>query len=445
MVAGDSCFLRAGTYSYGTSSAVRPANSGTSSQPITYQNYNGEAVTISLTAQAGTSNYAFDLSGRNYHVINGFTMTGGEACVLMYAGSNYNQILNNTCTGGQRGGIMVVGSANNNTVRGNTVHDAVIENWPRGTKNASKGEFWGNCLTILFGASNNLIENNLVYWCHGEGISTGIGSGNVIRGNIVSDAWSVNIYVDGAPNTIVENNFSYVSTDAKNWTPLSGANLEQATGIGISTEPLSGNTINGLIIRNNISVNANGCIYHFPSQPGITDNNIQIYNNTCVQNNGGIKWVTGAVTNISIRNNIITGPLANNGDATIQMNPAPSGGTNTISNNSYSATPANFCWVNCTASFASWVASSGDTFSTTTNPGLVNAAIIPPRLWSDPSLPAPSPVQPLATMVAPYMPASGSAPTINTGATLSGFAYDILGTTRPQGAAWDIGAAELSF
>ena len=34
-------------------------------------------------------------------------------------------------------------------------------------------------------------------------------------------------------------------------------------------------------------------------------------------------------------------------------------------------------------------------------------------------------------------------PAIDTGATISGFSTDILGVSRPQGAAWDIGAYEL--
>jgi hypothetical protein len=36
----------------------------------------------------------------------------------------------------------------------------------------------------------------------------------------------------------------------------------------------------------------------------------------------------------------------------------------------------------------------------------------------------------------------GNSPAVNAGATLTGFNYDIAGTTRPQGAAWDMGAYE---
>ena len=43
MVAGDTCLVRAGTYR----ETVTPANSGTSSQPMTFSNYNGEVVIVS--------------------------------------------------------------------------------------------------------------------------------------------------------------------------------------------------------------------------------------------------------------------------------------------------------------------------------------------------------------------------------------------------------------
>jgi hypothetical protein len=43
MVAGDTCYIRAGTYR----ETVTPTNSGTSGSPIKYLNYNGESVTIS--------------------------------------------------------------------------------------------------------------------------------------------------------------------------------------------------------------------------------------------------------------------------------------------------------------------------------------------------------------------------------------------------------------
>ncbi len=43
MVAGDTCYVRAGTYR----ETVTPAHSGASGQPITFSNYNGEVVTVS--------------------------------------------------------------------------------------------------------------------------------------------------------------------------------------------------------------------------------------------------------------------------------------------------------------------------------------------------------------------------------------------------------------
>src|SRR5262249_18037722 len=169
---------------------------------------------------------------------------------------------------------------------------------------------------------NNLVENNVVYWVHGEGISTGIGSGNTIRGNIVSDAWSANIYVDGAPNTTIENNLSYVTSEAKSW-PVGNPNTNWPLGIGVSPEPTTRELIDGLIIRNNIVVNANGCVWKFIEEVVQPASNMSVYNNTCVGNASGIKFQNGTtMNNLNIRNNIIVGGLATY-DATIQIDPAP--------------------------------------------------------------------------------------------------------------------------
>src|SRR6202035_643780 len=57
-VAGDSCLIMAGTYH----ETVTPANSGTSSEPITFAPYNGASVTIDgADAVTGWTQYSGDI------------------------------------------------------------------------------------------------------------------------------------------------------------------------------------------------------------------------------------------------------------------------------------------------------------------------------------------------------------------------------------------------
>ncbi len=76
MVAGDTAFIRAGTYR----ETVRPKNSGTQNAPITFMPYNGESVTI---------------SGADVFPANSWTLSGGsiyKAKAAWDLGPSFNQI-----------------------------------------------------------------------------------------------------------------------------------------------------------------------------------------------------------------------------------------------------------------------------------------------------------------------------------------------------------------
>lgn len=87
LVAGDTVYIRSGIYS---SQQIIPSNSGTSGNYITYQNYNGEGVTLSGHP------VALYLYGNDYIKIDGLRMQNCRKYFVLLGGANYNIIQN--CT-----------------------------------------------------------------------------------------------------------------------------------------------------------------------------------------------------------------------------------------------------------------------------------------------------------------------------------------------------------
>ena len=441
VVAGDTCLFRGGTYTHSANGTawINVVTNGTAGNPITFKAYPGETPIINMQVVSGLAQTVKDTMGftiyfsKAYIVIDGFEINGGEGGVVGYAGADNITVRNMHIHHGWNGGIACWNTCSNWLVEDNVVHDAIQKNWPRGTVD-SCCDTWGGAITIASNVSNITYRRNTVYWNHGEGIVTGIGSSNILfDSNVVADCWSVCLYTDGGNNIEVRNNLIYLTTEAKTWSSL-GFTTSNALGIGAAVEPDASfvSALDNLRIHDNVVVNTAACFRAFPEQAGHTFSNWYIYNNTCIDNDQGIRIDnSGApITNITMRNNIVRSRGSGAGGRIVQFVPAPTG-SNFFSNNIYDGTSQVFDINGTTMNFASWVAATGESNSFFTPP-LLASYTTPCRLWN--SAPYSSGACATSAIVAPGQLTSTS-PAINTGLNFSISCLPPLNCTQQMGAA----------
>lgn len=164
MVAGDTCFIRAGTYT--ETAEVRFTRSGTSSAPITLKNYQNEAPVIRFADRTlGTSRISiWNQGGKNvatgWIVIEGLTLTNMGVGIRPYSAHDI-VIKNNTIYDNHYHGIL--GAAIRATIQNNVIyHNGEFSDCAAGivTCNKDHGIYLsGNDNTII----NNVIYDNLSY------------------------------------------------------------------------------------------------------------------------------------------------------------------------------------------------------------------------------------------------------------------------------------------
>jgi hypothetical protein len=177
-----------------------------------------------------------------------------------------------------------------------------------------------------------------------------------------------------------------------------------------------------LDVRNNICVNATSGIGHNSGieiqspNSGVTNpwRTVHIYNNTIFKANGTcILIASGNASNVAVVENNV---LQTCGDGGLI---APPGEIAAHDHNDFFNITGNAISYN--GSFACASVTSTEPHSLCSDPKLISSSI-------------------------PYADAGfkleSSSPVIDKGITLEGFSNDYFGTTRPQGSAWDIGAAE---
>lgn len=187
-VAGDSVLVNAGTYA-GTS--VNPANSGTSTSPITFTANPGVLVS------GGTR--AFALSGRSDIVVSGFTVTGTSSYGISVTGGCSNVVVSGaTITATSSYGIFV-SAGSNVVVSGSTVTGTV--GYGIAVSGGSNVTISGN--TVSF-AGQPVSGQNVA------GIYVGSLAGGVVSGNISHDNSAHGIYLTGSTTGVtVQGNTSY--------------------------------------------------------------------------------------------------------------------------------------------------------------------------------------------------------------------------------------------
>ncbi len=439
---GDVVYVRAGTYA---EFAVR--TSGSPGSPITFRNYSGETVTVQPSSPLVL--VTIYIVSSNYIIIDGFLVKGGlhEGILINGPNASNNQVLNCEVSGAGRHGIFIFAQAHNNLVKNNRVHDNVTENWPRGT-----AAIWGTGTAVVHGSLNNVFEDNYIYWNHGEGfVAENVSDGTIFRRNVVADNWSANVYINGSKNAIVENNFIYHTSVGKFWPSIlppgdPHANDSNSPGLAVSieveTEFFGVQSVDNLTIRNNIVVNGlNGLRVWVdaPTKP-VNTSGWLVANNTFVNNDDGIVFDPPAtIRTSSFKNNIVW--QGNGGFVFSITTPGPN---LTFTNNLYFGSQNLFHWGPSNTTYTTWRSTSGEVASLWSDPRLQNASAIPPRFWSNPSLPPPSPILPRETVSGPYKLASGS-PAIDAGVAIPGVVTDAWGTSRPYGNLPDIGAHEFAI
>ncbi len=273
--AGDIVYVKQGTYKELTMSgpetdinALKPQNSGTAGNYITYQAYPGHAVIIDQNNEG----LGFFISARHYIKIKGFIIrniwgaTDKGAGVMTTANASNvivedNHIYNLDGIPGSNIAGIRFDSVVKAEARNNLIHDVLVG-----------GEDNGNASGITsYAMEDVIIENNTLYNAHNglyHKMSSG-GIGALVRKNIIYNT-SRGLYYDvaggGSPphiNQRITQNIIYNTFDA---------------------------------IRLDASDSA-----------GVNDG-FHVWNNTIIAGNGSGIWFENA-KNVNIYNNIVTGPI----------------------------------------------------------------------------------------------------------------------------------------
>ncbi len=293
LTAGEIVYIRAGIYR----ERVTPKNSGSPGSEITYAAYPGEAVTIDGDGIILPDDLAglFEINDKSYIRISGLRVINAgpnnDNAGIMVLDSSNIIVENNSTYNTNSSGIGVWGS-NNVTVTGNQVEEAAVGGWQE-------------CISIA-GTDTFEVNDNTILNCHKESICIKDGASNgSAHHNVVDHSLRVGIYVDAWDKYTHDIDvFDNIVHDS------------ESDGFALASE--MGGQLENVRLYNNISYN-NRFIGIDVSQNGDTDvhpmSNIFLINNTIVGNGvgewgGGIAVDSNEVTNVVVRNNIVSNNLS---------------------------------------------------------------------------------------------------------------------------------------
>jgi len=418
--AGDTCFIREGTYNESLSIVTSGANGAI----ITLQNYNGETVTVN----SGSSMTLKTTGHQSYYTVDGLrlisTISGGEGITTIdfangwpnnetvQTGGNSNIILKNCYV---EGAVLFYGP--NNVVENcefsgkNILNDAIHYRYYPSTNGIINNniihDYLGRAVWAMSSVDNILIENNTIYNtylgidCDGARIPDTKCRviKNIIynsgRGTLHTD-WGCGIFLENAFNAVIDKNLIFNS-------PTGDGMYIINYGNGPNWFTKDNTEYRNLDLNMTLS---NNIIYNSPGNAAILDyaaSGIKMYNNTISQL-GSVAMIAVSIPtgtsfyaqHLDVRNNIFSGSggLA----AWKTENPA------TISNSTFS----NNLYYGRTATLGEQSISNNPLFVGTNDFHL-----------------------------------QSNSPAIDAGITVA-IADDFDGNTRPQGKWFDIGAYEYS-
>ena len=295
------------------------------------------------------------------------------------------------------------------------VHHTVLQNWPRGSAQ------FHDAGIVYYSGGNGLIEGNLVYLNHGEGIGTkgGFGEPGVaglrIGRNTVYDNWSVNIWIDHGTDVTVDRNFAFVSgsqpfPELPKSTPA-GILCAEEIGFG---QP--GDLKNGTVTNNIVT----GCREGFGfwnDRLGSGLNNFLVAHNTFIDNVNGAVIIEDGIHTSTFLNNIF-----HQTDNFLINIINPDGvlfDYNSWYHHSYDTV---FGWGGFNYSYDQWCQSTGQ--------GLNSQWALPQFVSGDP-------------LFSDSYKLQADSPCRDRGVTLPQVSEDFYGNPRPEGSRSDIGAYEF--
>jgi parallel beta-helix repeat protein len=223
-----------------------------------------------------------------YVEVKGLKIRNAPHSGISVLGGSHVRLLNNEIELSKAQGIYVSGqNATDILIDGNRVHDNAQKKvlpLPDAEQN-TPGDYWNSGIGIQHQATAVTVSNNEVYHNHGEGIGISSQAGTVVRGNILHDNFSANLYINGARNATIEGNFIYTAYNPT----VPATDVEKkyfryhapANGLAIANEDdVASETLTRLIIRNNIVVGGRFTFYYgnFKTGGGMKDSTI--LNNT---------------------------------------------------------------------------------------------------------------------------------------------------------------------
>jgi PKD repeat protein len=241
LVAGDTVYLKAGTYT----TYIAPARTGTVSGRITYRAYGSDIVTIQ------NASYGILLDGKSYITVQGINFYNLDRFMYLQNGADHNIIA--YCNFDQmRNGSDWSGSRIRGQSSHNWIHHCRFSKYGACTGTPPNGDDSGVVLEIgneesMTGSSQtpdfsnyNLIENCVMY--HGGHHVLGVmGQYNVIRNNYLhNEGWS-----KGRGNRTLYMNGYAVDT---------GWNLIESNRFGYSAPPCDGTIVSGVQITSSNNI-----------------------------------------------------------------------------------------------------------------------------------------------------------------------------------------------
>jgi len=282
---GTQILVRAGTYT----DAVKISNSGTASANITIAPYGGEAVVLDGSKLPAKTDMV-SIYG-NYVSFKGFDVMNATGHGIIAWATHNVTISDNSVHGSRSGGIWVggdvAGQSYSNTIHGNTVYNNVLLN-----QSHSSSSGWPEAVQA-YKSDNTQITGNTVYNNQGEGIGSLISRGVQISQNTVHDNFSVNVYLDNAPDTVVDRNFIYSTGNSMYF-----INGHAAEGIAAAVESYSTQLpLTNLKVTNNVDVGDDYGFYYGAYGHGGGMQNALIANNTFVNNGRSALHIDAAAGN----------------------------------------------------------------------------------------------------------------------------------------------------
>jgi hypothetical protein len=244
LVAGDTVFIKAGTYT----TFISPKNSGTPSQPIGYMNYNTDRVTISDTV------YGIYLSGKSYIVVQGIAMRHLDRFVYLRNRSNHNTIAACTFDSAR------LSNGQTATWAGSVISGSSQHNWIHNCRFSNYGYFTDDDISCVLDIGSeedktdstcyNLIENSRFF--HGGHHVMGVyGKYNVIRNNYFhNEPWSMGTAASDRGAVLYgDRNLSF-----SGYSENGGRTLFEGNKVGYSADPSDNNGASGMAMNSSDNI-----------------------------------------------------------------------------------------------------------------------------------------------------------------------------------------------